>query len=347
MSIPEERAKLQPGMGFQSPLEVTLAPECEGWEELYPPHALFAEDRRAFEQSRFWFQDALRYAEPYYPFDAILLDYIAVNFNQTSARRFAVPTSLGIEQRILGGYVYLSPNSITDEATISARAELFAVRGGYYYEHWDELDRRWRENVAREIRELEALEVPELPAVEDEAQVTAGGGVASSHRLLGAYDRLLEGFDRVCNYHFELMNLGYGAYLALYELCSEAFPDISEMTIAKMVAGLDVVALRPDDELKRLAIRAVELRRRCGSPERPRRAGTNNRACGHDGRRAMAGRLPDGQGPVVLLLLWQRDVSPSSLVDRRPQAPDRDDRLLRSSRAGRRGYSQTAARDPR
>ena len=49
MSIPEERAKLRPGMGFQSPLEVTLAPECEGWEELYPPHALFAEERRAFD----------------------------------------------------------------------------------------------------------------------------------------------------------------------------------------------------------------------------------------------------------------------------------------------------------
>src|SRR5262249_21783082 len=58
---------------------------------------------------------------------------------------------------------------------------------------------------------------------------------------------------------FELMNLGYGAYLALYELCREAFPDISDQTIAKMVAGIDVVALRPDDELKRLALRAVEL----------------------------------------------------------------------------------------
>jgi pyruvate,water dikinase len=55
------------------------------------------------------------------------------------------------------------------------------------------------------------------------------------------------------------MNLGYGAYLAFYEVCRDAFPDISEMTIAKMVAGIDVVALRPDDELKRLARRAVQL----------------------------------------------------------------------------------------
>jgi pyruvate,water dikinase len=245
--------------GFASPLTLVIPPECEGWEELYPPHMLFANDRRGFEESRFWFQDSLHYAEPVYPFDALLLDDVAVNFNQTSARRFAVPISLGVEQRVLGGYVYLSPNSITDEAIIAARAELFAPRGGYYYEHWDELDRQWRDNVRAALGELQALEVPELVDVEDEAVVTRGGVVGSGHRLLVAYDRLLEAFDRICNYHFELMNLGYGAYLAFYERCREQFPDISDVTIAKMVAGIDVVALRPDDELKRLAARAVEL----------------------------------------------------------------------------------------
>jgi pyruvate,water dikinase len=246
--------------GFPNPLEVALPPECEAWEDLYPQHLLFAEDRRAFDEGRFWFQDAVHYAEPYHPFDALLPECLAVNFNQMSARRFAVPTSLGVEQRILGGYIYLSPNSIADEAMIAAREELFAVRGGYYYEHWDELDGQWRDRVQGVLRELKALEVPALPEFEDEALVTAGGGVASSHRLIVAYDSLLESFDRVCNDHFELMNLGYGAYLGLYELCRDAFPGITELTIAKMVAGIDVVALRPDDELKHLAVRACELR---------------------------------------------------------------------------------------
>jgi len=105
--------------GFPGPLAVAIPPECEGWEEFFPAHMLFAEDRGAFDESRFWFQDSLHYAEPFYPFYAMLVDYIAVNFNQTSARRFAVPFSLGVEQRILGGYVYLSPNSITEEAIIA------------------------------------------------------------------------------------------------------------------------------------------------------------------------------------------------------------------------------------
>jgi pyruvate,water dikinase len=70
---------------------------------------------------------------------------------------------------------------------------------------------------------------------------------------------VLEGFDRMGHYHFELVNLGYGAYLALYDLCRTSFPDMSDHAIAKMVSGIDVVALRPDDELRQLAERAVEL----------------------------------------------------------------------------------------
>ena len=106
MSIAEGRAGLQADRRFPSPLEVGLPRECEGWEELYPPHTLFAEDRRRFEESRFWFQDAVHYAEPYYPFDAMLAEYVSANFSQASARRLVVPTSLGVEHRILGGYVY-------------------------------------------------------------------------------------------------------------------------------------------------------------------------------------------------------------------------------------------------
>jgi len=60
--------------GFPSPLEVILPPEYEGSEELYPIHSVFAEDRRAFEDDRFWFQDAVHYAESFYPFDMASLD---------------------------------------------------------------------------------------------------------------------------------------------------------------------------------------------------------------------------------------------------------------------------------
>src|SRR5215210_6269624 len=116
--------------GFQSPFHVAIPPECKGWEEIYAPHAVFAEDRREFDESRFWFQDSLHYPEPYHAFDAVYHDFALVGLNQTATRLFVVPPSQGMEYRILNGYVYLSANSVTDEAQLARRAELFARRGG-------------------------------------------------------------------------------------------------------------------------------------------------------------------------------------------------------------------------
>ena len=80
--------------GFQNPFEVTGPPDCEGWGEMYASHVLFCEDRRAFEESRFWFQNGLHAAEPLFPFDAVVFDCAAVALNQASARVFAgVPRS--------------------------------------------------------------------------------------------------------------------------------------------------------------------------------------------------------------------------------------------------------------
>ena len=245
--------------GFPSPFEVQIPRACEGWEEMYPYHVLFSEDRGSFDEERFWFHDALHGPEAVHPFDFVWWDYAITALNQASSRLFVVPPSLGSEYRVLNGYVYVSANSVTDEATLARRAELFERRGGYYYRHWDELYARWVEKIEGTIRELELLEVPELPEYEDEAVVTEARGLGSSHQLLVAYDRLLDGLDRVLQYHFELVNLGYGAYLVFHELCRQAFPDISEQTVAKMVSAIDLLVLRPDEELKRLARLAVEL----------------------------------------------------------------------------------------
>ncbi len=258
MTVIDEQAEVA-REGFPSPFEVPTPPGCEGWEEMYAYYTLFSEDRRAFDESRFWFQLASHYAEPFYPFDAVFFECADVALNQANSRLFVVPPSLGVEARVLNGYVYLSTNSVTDEATLARRAELFTKRGGYYFEHWDELEARWLEKVEQAIRELEALAVPDLLEFEDETIVTEGRGVGSSHALLLVYDRLVEVFDRICQYHFELQNLAHGAYLVFHELCRQAFPGISDQAVAKMVSGIDSAVLRPDEELRRLARLALEL----------------------------------------------------------------------------------------
>ncbi len=245
--------------GFQSPFEVAAPEGCDGWESMYPYYARFSEERRAAEEARGWFRDGMHFPEPMFPFDFVTADSPYLCLGQANTRIFAVPPALGIDHRVLYGWVYMSANGVTDAAEIGRRAEIFGKRAGYYFEHWDELYGRWQTKVEATIAELEALEVPELPELEDEAVVTEGRGIGSSHTLLVAYHRLLESVDRIWQYHFEFLNLGYAAYLVFSELCRQSFPDISDQAIAKMVAGIDVVLFRPDQELTRLAALAIEL----------------------------------------------------------------------------------------
>ncbi len=195
------------GTGFPSPFEVTIPRDCEGWEQMYASHVLFGEDRRAFEESRFWFQDGLHAAEPLYPFDSFAFEYAVVALNQASSRLFVVPPSLGVECRILNGYVYVSANLVTDAATLVHRAELFSATGRLLLRPLGRAVRalaregRGRHDGARRSRG--PLSCAEL---EDESIVTEGRGLGSSHALLHAYDRLLEGVDRIFQYHFEFLN---------------------------------------------------------------------------------------------------------------------------------------------
>jgi pyruvate,water dikinase len=245
--------------GFPSPFEVPAPEGCDGWESMFPYYARFSEERRASEEARGWFRDGMHFPEPMFPFDFVTADSPYLCLGQANTRIFVVPPALGIDHRVLYGWVYMSANSVTDEAEVARRAELFMPRAGHYFQHWDELYARWQAKVEETIHELESLEVPDLPELEEMAVVTEGRGIGSSHTLLVAYNRLLESVDRIWQYHFEFLNLGYAAYLVFYQLCKQRFPDIPDQAIAQMVSGIDVVLFRPDEELKRLAARAVEL----------------------------------------------------------------------------------------
>ena len=83
-------------------------------------------------------------------------------------------------------------------------------------------------------------------------------GVAQNHYVRENFHRCLDLYSKMWHHHTEFLMLGYGAYVVFFEFCKNAFPEISEQTVARMVAGIDVIMYRPDDELKRLARLAVE-----------------------------------------------------------------------------------------
>ena len=100
---------------FPSPFEVPTPEGCEGWQDLYPYYYLFSDERREFEESKFWFQDGMHHPEPLYPFDTITAESWWVALGEYNSRVFMVPPALGIDQRVLNGYLYISANAITDE----------------------------------------------------------------------------------------------------------------------------------------------------------------------------------------------------------------------------------------
>jgi pyruvate,water dikinase len=245
--------------GFLSPFEVEPPEGAEGWERLYPYYYLFSDARREFEEEKFWFFDGMHNPEPVYPFDSIMTESWWVALNMFTTRFYVIPPALGMDQRIVNGYLYISPNSITDPELIAKRAELFTRRAGHYYENWNEIYENWVAKAEDCIRRLKELEIRDLPEYEPEEAVFSHRAIGSSFDLLATYNRLIENMQEMACYHFEMLGLGYAAYLTFREFCQRAFPGMSDQTIAKMVGGIDILFFRPDDEVRKLAQLAIDL----------------------------------------------------------------------------------------
>src|SRR6185312_15511060 len=97
---------------------------------------------------------------------------------------------------------------------------------------------------------LKRIELEPLPELEDVKVVTEHHGIYAAQHLQRRYADLLASLFEMGSYHFEMLNLGYGAYLTFREFCQTAFPGIADRTVARMVAGIDILLFRPDDEVR-------------------------------------------------------------------------------------------------
>jgi pyruvate, water dikinase len=247
------------GGQFQNPHDIGTPPGAEGWETMYPSYMLFGDELRARDEQKLWFFDQMHNPEPVYPFDLMMPESWLVSLNQYTTRIWNLPTALGIEQRIVNGYLYLSPNVIDDPAMIAEREPIFLERARHYFEHWDEIYGEWVTKATGCIERLKNMHFEPLGEREPERTVFEHRGTTTAYDLLANYSRLLENMHEMAYYHFEMLNLSYGAYLTFLEFCRSHFPAITDDLVARMVAGIDVILYRPDAELRRLAGRAVEL----------------------------------------------------------------------------------------
>ena len=240
---------------FPLPSSLEIIPGTERAQAAYPYYMQFSKD----DDQRFWFYNSMHFPEPMCTFDTITAEAAYCALGAANTRVHSLPTTLGIDYRIINGRIYIGGNGVTDPAEIARRTEEFKQRAFYYYANWERLFAQWKDKMMVLIREAESLAKPDLPEFEPLQHVHAGRGIASNHYLLDVYQKTLEGYFRMWHHHFEFLLLGYGAYLTFFDFCKKAFPEISDQTVARMVAGIQAEIFRPDDELRRLAMHAIEL----------------------------------------------------------------------------------------
>lgn len=241
--------------GFPLPSSLKVIAGTERAQAAYPYTVQFGKG----DDERFWFYNSMHFPEPMSCFDMVTAEAAYCALGAANTRVHCLPTTLGIDHRVINGRVYIGGNAVTDPRQIARRTEEFQKRAFYYYENWERLYGQWKGKMLALIREAEALPKPTLPEFEPLEHVREGRGIASNHYLLDTYQRTLEGYFRMWHHHFEFLLLGYGAYLTFFAFCKQAFPEIADQTVARMVAGIEAEIFRPDEELRRLARRAVEL----------------------------------------------------------------------------------------
>jgi pyruvate,water dikinase len=247
---------------FPDPHEFQVPRELEGWEEMYPSHHLFSKDRENWEKSQFWFQDKIHAPEPMPPLDLIFQEAWQISLSQYTTRVFCIPPAQGIAQRMVGCYMYICAINPPPDEVIQEKAVLFEKRVFYVFEHYDELWEKWLTKFKALGEEMASVEIPEeMPKFVPEDQVLpAPTGCYITYDIIEAFDKLVNQVFKGWQYHFEMLNLTYLAYLMFGDVSRKIFPGISESAIGKMVAGAHVSMFRPEEELCRLSRLATSSR---------------------------------------------------------------------------------------
>ncbi len=256
---------------FPGPLEVPTPAGAEGWQAMYSPYLLFTEENAAWESRLFWYWDGMHRPDVEYPFDTIVHEAYMMSVSAVVSRIFAVPGDQSAASRVLNGRLYLTDVPFADPAEQERRMPVFLRRAGHYFEHWTELNDRWIGKLETLIGGLAAIEIPELPDLEDESVVLSGRGYSSAHVLLRAYQDLVGNLFEAYQYHFEMLLLAYAAQMNLQEFVAAALSGLTPQTLAKLTGGVELRQYGPDEQLKALARKGIELglADRLRAPESP------------------------------------------------------------------------------
>src|SRR3954467_11866067 len=109
---------------FPLPSDLKVVPGTEAAQAAYPYYAQFVPE----DDARFWFYNSMHFPEPMHHFDMITVKaaYCALGAFNTCVH--VLPTTKGIDHRIINGRVYIGGVAVTDPAEIAERQALFQQR---------------------------------------------------------------------------------------------------------------------------------------------------------------------------------------------------------------------------
>ena len=150
---------------FPNPFELATPPGCQGWEEMYPDHVVFAGSSAPSWRGASGSRTASTHPSRFF------------RSTWCPSKQASSPSTT----RTRGCSSYLRRSAMSGDCSTGShtsaptrsptrrrsarRAALFARRGGYYYAHWDALYARWVLKVEAEIHALETIDVPGLARV--------------------------------------------------------------------------------------------------------------------------------------------------------------------------------------
>jgi len=106
------------------PSSLTVVPGTEAAQAAYPYYMQFDQG----DDERFWFYNSMHFPEPMSAFDMVTAEAAYCALGAVNTRVHCLPTTLGIDYRIINGRVYIGGNGVTARRP---RARIRATSSGY------------------------------------------------------------------------------------------------------------------------------------------------------------------------------------------------------------------------
>src|SRR5260370_7499832 len=120
---------------FPMPSWVKVISGTEGAQAAYPYHIQFSKA----DDQKFWFYNSMHFPEPMSAFDMVTAEAAYCALGAANTRVHCLPTTLGIDHRIINGRVYIGGNAVTHPDAIVPRTPEFQNPPFYSYHTWQSL----------------------------------------------------------------------------------------------------------------------------------------------------------------------------------------------------------------